>query len=238
MHIELEQQVQKAIVNGQFNGNGQFNEEEFEKYVKELVRDLDDETQMNILLMEEVRSGDLTLYLLENGFYGSNNQSNDWEHILAQYFMLQGIIDNYNDAEQLFETMDEYTAGAIYNAVYDVEEYGCEQAMISQFGAWGASRQGFINQGGYMVDSFLDSINMNRNNLPSYMLDAEGNITAGAAVGISFGVIAAVAFISFGTYKVGRRYSSKDKKAPLISDSYQPHTENAEKLKRFRTSIV
>ena len=222
--------------------------DEFYEYLREFGIDIDDEDQMNVMLMQAVKSGDFTRYLLENGYYGSNVQGQDWKNILMKYFMLKGIVDNYDDVDEVFEQIDEYTAATIYNAVHDVEEYGCEQAMIAQFGTYRAGRQGFTDQSN-LVDAVLDSFNIDRNNLPTYMTDTEGNLTAGAAAGISFGVIAAVALVSFGAYKVGRSYSSTDKKVPLISDAYQkdgltvPGADikaamEARKVARFRTSIV
>ena len=235
MHIKLEQAIQ-----GSFFATAA----EFEGYLKELGFNLDDKDEVNIILTQEVTTGDLTMFLLENGYYGSENQGQDWTDILTQYFLLKGIVGSSEEGEELIQEMDLYTATAIYNAVYDVEEYGCQRAMKDQFGVWSAGRQGYINQGGAMVDTVLDSLNMDRNDLPKYMTDPDGNLTAGAVAGISFAVIAAVALISFGTYRVGRSYVSTDKKAPLMSDTYQKDGNDikaameARKLARFRTSIV
>ena len=249
VHIQMEQ----AIASGKLDAwltitNGNF-AESFDGFLENLDigdRDLDDEDKMNIKLMLAVKSGDLTMYLLENAAYGSNIQGQDWEDVLEGFFQSIGM-DDIN-----VDQIDTYTATDIYNAAYDVEEYGCEQAMIAQFGKRQATKRGYIEQTS-LVDSVLDAVNIDSNDLPSYLTDTEGNLTAGAAAGISIGAIAAVALISFGTYRVGRSYSSKDKRAPLISDSYQkqpddgltipphedsPEAKKARKLARFRTSIV
>ena len=205
-------------------------------------------------------SADFTLYLLENGYYGSNIQGQDWRNILLKYFQSKGMFDDVNtnnedEVDEFFEQIDGFTAATLYNAVYDVEEYGCEQAMIDQFGSWRAGRQGFINGGGNdLVGTILDAVNIDRNNLPSYITTEEGNLTTGAAVGISAVAIAAVALVSFGAYQAGRRFISSDKKAPLMSDdttttmsdAYQKdgltiptlqEAKEARKLARFRTIV-
>lgn len=253
--------MEQAIASGKLDAwltitDGNF-AESFNGFLENLDigdRELDDDDKMNIKLMLAIKSGDLTKYLLENAAYGSNLEGQDWKNVLEGFFQSLGMLENrqynndeenYDELDELIEKIDAYTATDIYNTAYDVEEYGCEQAMIAQFGNRQAGKRGYIEQTS-LVDSVLDAVNIDRNNLPSSFTTEEGNLTAGAAAGISFGVIAAVALVSFGAYKVGRSYSSKDKKAPLISDSYQKdgltiptlqEAKEARKVARFRTIV-
>lgn len=150
---------------------------------------------MNIKLKLAVKSGDLTKYLMDNASYGQ--AVDDWDEFLQGFFQSIGMEDVNLD------NIDPYLAADIYNMEYDVEEYGCKAAMISQFGKKEAASRGYIEQTS-LIKSFLDACD---------------KLSAGAIAGISVAVLAVVALVAYTTYRIGRRSGAADKKAPLIDVS-------------------
>ena len=195
LHIQIEQ----AIANGKLTITDGDYEQGFADLLELLGIDeeeLDDEDAMNIKLKLAVKSGDLTKYLMDNASYGQ--AVDDWDEFLQGFFQSIGMEDVNLD------NIDPYLAADIYNMEYDVEEYGCKAAMISQFGKKEAANRGYIEQTNF-IKSFLDA--------------CADKLSAGAIAGISIAVLAVVALVAYTTYRIGRGKASADKKAPLISIS-------------------
>ena len=203
LHIQIEQ----AIANGKLTITDGDYEQGFADLLELLGIDeeeLDDEDAMNIKLKLAVKSGDLAKYLMDNASYGQ--AVDDWNEFLQGFFQSIGMEDVNLD------NIDPYLAADIYNMEYDVEEYGCKAAMISQFGKKEAADRGYIEEEQTSLSESLTS-------LSESFLDACENLSAGAIAGISVGVLAVVALMAYTTYRIGRRSGAADKKAPLIDVS-------------------
>jgi len=205
LHIQIEQ----AIANGKLVITDGDYDQGFADLLELLNIDedeLDDDDVTNIKLKLAVKSGALTTYLMDNAAYGQ--AVDDWEELLQGFFQSIGMEDDIE-----LDNLDSYLAADIYNREYDVEEYGCKAAMISQFGQKEAANRGYVEHQS-AIKSFLDA--------------CSDKLTAGAIAGIAIAVAAVVALIAYGTYRIGRSKGSADKKAPLISISDKHSDTSAE----------
>ena len=153
IHIRIE----KAIASGAFNfedginynfaangnedngGEGNY-DEEFYNLLQSLdidANELEEDDIMNIKLKLAVKSGALKEYLEASAAFGS--VVDDWEGLIQGFFYSLGIEEEIN-----LEDIDSYLAADIYNTEYDLEEYGCQQAMLNQFGKRDAKDYGYI----------------------------------------------------------------------------------------------
>ena len=99
--------------------------------------EIEDEDATSNMLQLAISSGALSTYLMNNAAYGQEIEN--FDELLQDFFETLGIEGEIN-----LEDLDSYTAAAIYNEEMDAEEYGCQQAMIAQYGAWEAANQGYV----------------------------------------------------------------------------------------------
>ena len=99
--------------------------------------EIDDEDATSNMLQLAISAGEYTRYITNNGAYGQ--EVDNFDELLQDFFETLGIEGDIN-----LEDLDASTAAAIYNKEMDVEEYGCQQAMIAQYGEWEAANQGYV----------------------------------------------------------------------------------------------
>ena len=170
--------------------------------------DLDDEIIRTIQFKLAVKSGALEKYLETYASYGI--VVDDWEGIF------EGFAESISlEGDFKMDDIDTYLATDIYNTAYDVEELGCQAAMIDQFGEETAIDLGYVtDKAKSTIKTFLDSC---------------ASLSTGAIVGIAIAVLAVALLVAFLTYKCGRSKAAADKKAPLIdvNDKESVHSETS-----------
>ena len=213
IHIRIE----KAIASGAFNfedginynfaangnedhgGEGNY-DEEFYNVLQSLDIDeneLQEDDIMNIKLALAVKSGALKEHLEANAAFGS--VVDDWEGLIQGFFYSLGIEEEIN-----LEEIDRYLAANIYNTAYDLEEYGCQQAMLNQFGKRDAKDYGYIENTNPIVDFFNATVE---------------KFTSGQTAGIVIGVLIAVGIIGCCAFRCGKKAGTKSRSSrndPLI----------------------
>ena len=215
IHIRIE----KAIASGAFNfesginydfaangnedngGEGNY-DEEFYNLLQSLdidANELDEDDVMNIKLKLAVKSGALKDYLEANAAFGS--VVNDWEGLIQGFFYSLGIQEEIN-----LEDIDSYLAADIYNTEYELEEYGCQQAMLNQFGKSDAKDYGYIENTNPIADFFNATVE---------------KFTSGEIAGIVIGVLIAVGIIACCAFCCGKKSGAKSRRSnsksrPLI----------------------
>ena len=213
IHIRIE----KAIASGAFsfedginynfaaNGNEDNGEEgNYDEEFYNLLQSLDiDENElqeddiMNIKLKLAVKSGALKEYLEAIAAFGS--VVNDWEGVIQGFFYSLGIEEEIN-----LEDIDSYLATDIYNTEYNLEESGCQQAMLNQFGKSEAKDYGYIENTNPIADFFNATVE---------------NLSSGQTAGIVIGVLIAVGIISCCAFRCGKKAGKKSRSSrndPLI----------------------
>ena len=160
--------------------------------------EIEDDDATSIMLKLAISSDDFTTYLMNNAAYGQ--EIDDFEEVLQGYFEATGIEGDIN-----LEELDAYTAAAIYNKEMDVEEYGCQQAMIAQFGEQEAANQGYVSTtsevasvSGDAVQTAMDFVQMN----------------AGAIAAIAIVAVVAVLGLALVSYAKGKRNGLAAAEAP------------------------
>ncbi len=163
----------------------------------------DDDELMNIMMHMAVRNGDLTSYFEATAAFGQ--QVDNWGSVIKGFMIASGIMecdgDECNQEQEgdedvdFSEWMSPYIATEIYNAEYDVEEAGCQQAMIAQFGSRQAAKYGYVVADDNPVVAAMNYVNM----------------TAG---GVAATVIAVAAVVGLVAYTIGKSKGSADKEAP------------------------
>jgi len=150
--------------------------------------DIDDDEKAEMMMAMVIRDGALTSYLEQNAAFGT--VVDDWEGIFQDFFEDIGIEGDFN-----FEELDTYLATEIYNQELDIEEAGCQQAMINQFGWRQAANYGYVTVDDNPVEAALNYVQM----------------TAG---GVAATVIAVAAVVGLVAYTMGKSKGSADKEAP------------------------
>ena len=207
LHINLEIALQNVDVeNANEDGAADDNVKNVLQYLGLDYDDIDDDDLRDLEVRLAVKSGALYNYLYENAAYGTFIE--DWGEFLENFFAYIGIEGDYN-----LDNIDSYLAADIYNAEFDVEELGCQAAMIAQFGEDEAIDRGYVAGEKSAFQTFLDAC-------------AE-NLSTGAIVGIAVAVLAVVMFLACLTYKCGKSQGSADKKKPLIEDIYHSHSDTS-----------
>ena len=160
--------------------------------------EIEDDDATSIMLKLAISSDDFTTYLMNNAAYGQ--EIDDFEEVLQGYFEATGIEGDID-----LEELDAYTAAAIYNKEMDVEEYGCQQAMIAQFGEQEAANQGYVSTtsdvaavSGDAVQTAMDFVQMN----------------AGAIAAIAVVAVVAVLGLALVSYAKGKRNGLAAAEAP------------------------
>jgi len=150
--------------------------------------ELDDDTMKDIQVKLAVKSGALQKYLSENAAYGTN--VDNWETLLENFFASIGV-DDYT-----LDDIDSYIAADIYNIEYEVEELGCEAAMVEEYGVEEAKNLGYI------VDQVI-----------AY---SQNSLSTGSIVGIAVGLVAAVGVVAASLIAFrGKSKEISDKETPL-----------------------
>ena len=195
IHIRLE----KVLNTDEFRFEEDGNYDEIRNQILEELgldeEDLSDSDINSIKLKLAVRGGALEEYLKANAAYGS--EVNDWDTMLQGFFEEQGIED------MDLKDIDTYLAAYIYNTEYELEEYGCQQAMLNQFGTNGAKEYGYIEDSNFIVDFF------------------NAALPYGDIAGIVIGVLAAVGIIGFFSYRRGKKIGKNAEKSfeEVLADS-------------------
>ena len=152
--------------------------------------DLDDDDINEIEATLAVKSGAFDEYLQNNAAFGQN--VDDWEGTLQNFFYSLGMEDV--DLEDL----SPYVTAEIYNKEYLNEEYGCQIAMIEQFGKSNAVNYGYVDYQDIVDNSDISS------NAADYFNAAVSQFTTGQTVGIVVGVLAAVSLLLCAAFVCGK----------------------------------
>lgn len=152
--------------------------------------DLDDDDINEIEAMLAVKSGAFDEYLQNNAAFGQNVE--DWEGTLQTFFYSLGMEDVN------LEDLSPYVTAEIYNKEYLNEEYGCQVAMIEQFGKSNAVNYGYVDYQDIVDNSDISS------NAADYFNAAVSQFTTGQTVGIVVGVLAAVSLLLCAAFVCGK----------------------------------
>jgi hypothetical protein len=205
--LSLHIRIEKAIASGAYdfnNINYSFDEDNDDNQFYNLLSSLDiseDELEdgdiMNIQLAIAVKNGSLKEYLQANAAYGTVNE--DWEGTIQGFFYSLGA----EDVD--LEDISPYLAADIYNIAYDLEELGCQKAMLSQFGKKGAKKHGYLET--FTFTDFMNSA-------------AEKGVTPGQIVGIVLACILGFVAMCLVLYKNLMRQAEKkaqgSRRRPLL----------------------
>ena len=153
--------------------------------------EIDDEDATANMLQLAITAGEFTRYITNNAAYGQ--EVDNFDELLQDFFETLGIEGDIN-----LEDLDASTAAAIYNEEMDAEEYGCQEAMIAQYGYWEAANQG------YVVATEAEAVQI-----------AVNSMSPGAIVAIS--IIAVVGVICLVSIIAAKR---KKKREPLMDGEY------------------
>ena len=152
--------------------------------------DLDDDDINEIEATLAVKSSAFDEYLHNNAAFGQN--VDDWEGTLQNFFYSLGM------ADVNLENLSPYVTAEIYNKEYLNEEYGCQIAMIEQFGKSNAVNYGYVDYQDIVDNSDISS------NAADYFNAAVSQFTTGQTVGIVVGVLAAVSLLLCAAFVCGK----------------------------------
>ena len=152
--------------------------------------DLDDDDINEIEATLAVKSSAFDEYLQNNAAFGQN--VDDWEGTLQNFFYSLGM------ADVNLENLSPYVTAEIYNKEYLNEEYGCQIAMIEQFGKSNAVNYGYVDYQDIVDNSDISS------NAADYFNAAVSQFTTGQTVGIVVGVLAAVSLLLCAAFVCGK----------------------------------
>ena len=202
--LSINIQIEKALENGaldnynyNFANNGQDgdqgNDDQFYNIIQTLgidADDLDDDDINEIKAALAVQSGAFDEYIQNNAAFGT--YIDDWEGTMQNFFYSLGMEDvNLQD-------LSPYTTAAIYNKEWLNEEYGCQVAMIQQFGKSQAVNYGYVD-----YQDIVDNSDINAN-AADYFNAAVSQFTTGQTVGIVVGVLAAVSILLCAAFVCGK----------------------------------
>ena len=174
-------------------GEGNY-DEEFRQLLERIGIDedeLDRDDVMNIKLKLAVKSGALREYLEANAAFGS--VVDDWEGLLQGFFQSLGIEGEFD-----LKDIDSYLAAYIYNIEYGLEEYGCQQAMLNEFGKSEAKDLGYIER---------------TNPIAEFFSATAQKFTSGQTAGIVIGVLIAVGLFGLFAFRRGKKTGAKSRRS-------------------------